>query len=178
METSRRAIRSPGQRPTGAGLHQQVAQCGALRGPGDDRQAGRLRGELAQQRVLAAATDDVDDGHLASGEFAGAGDRTTVGDGEGVEDAPADGVRVVGQVLTVSAAIARSRPGMSPGGSNRASVMSRTQASPGWDAAAASRGTRSTACPAAFQVRMLSLSTHNPSRSSGSERCRRCRVRW
>ena len=53
--------RSPVEHAVGAGLHQQVAQRGGLDRAGDDRQAGRVGDELAQQLVLRAAADDVDD---------------------------------------------------------------------------------------------------------------------
>ncbi len=43
----------------GAGLDQDVAERGGLGRPGDDRQAGRVGGELAQQLVAGPAADDV-----------------------------------------------------------------------------------------------------------------------
>ena len=41
-------------------LHQHIADRGRFDGAGDDRAIARIGGELAQQRVLAAAADDVD----------------------------------------------------------------------------------------------------------------------
>jgi hypothetical protein len=48
--------RAPGTR-----LHQDIAQRGRRSRPCDHREAARVGGELAQQLVVRAATDDVHD---------------------------------------------------------------------------------------------------------------------
>src|SRR6266540_6415205 len=75
------------QGAVGPGLHEQVAQGGGLDGSGDQRSAGGIGGELAQQRVLRSAADEVDDLHRPAGQPLGLLDRSGEGGGEAVEDA-------------------------------------------------------------------------------------------
>ena len=44
----------------GAGLHNQVTDCGCFNRPGNNTDAGAIGRELIEERVLAAATNDVE----------------------------------------------------------------------------------------------------------------------
>ena len=56
-----------------ARLHQHVAEGRGLDRPGDHRQPAGVGGELAQQRVLRAAADQVHDVDVAPGQLAASG---------------------------------------------------------------------------------------------------------
>ena len=105
---ARRSVRQvAGQRAVRAGLDQHVAQRGGLDRAGDDRQPAGVGGELAQQRVLRAAADDVDDVDALAGEPLRPA-RCVVGEAprEAVQDAADD----LGRALRRGAARCAGRP--------------------------------------------------------------------
>src|SRR5689334_19869692 len=59
----------------GAGLDQDVAECGRLNRSGEDRQLAGIGGQLAQELVARPATDEMHDPHLQTGEPLGIVDR-------------------------------------------------------------------------------------------------------
>ena len=160
----RSASRSPLSTSGGARLDQHVAQRGGLDRPGDDRQAGRVGGELAQQGVLRAAADEVHRPHVAAGELGGrAGSR--------------GGTRRASESRMQRTTSARDDgdglPGRPRGPCDAGRHVARVQELAGVDVdhgaqrrdvgREASRSGRSTSTPSASrQVRIDSCSTHRP----------------
>ena len=98
------------------GLHHHVPERGGLHRTGEHRPPGQVGGELAEQPVLAAAADDVDRRHRATGEPFPGRDRPRVADGQRVQDAADDLGRLSGTALPgLAAGRAGSGPACRPG---------------------------------------------------------------
>src|SRR5258706_4021186 len=69
-------------------LDQHIAESGGLDRAGKDRELARISGELAQERIASAATDQVDDLHGPPGQPRRVTYRSPEGGGQAVEDAP------------------------------------------------------------------------------------------
>jgi predicted ABC-type sugar transport system permease subunit len=88
------------------GLHQDVAERGGLYRSGQNRPSGGIRGQLAQELVAGAATDDMDDLDLAVGhgfdlvehQAAGTGQGTLLSGGAGSLTGTLAGVLLLGVI--------------------------------------------------------------------------------
>ena len=99
---------------------------GRLDRPGDHRAARGVGGELAQQRVLRPAADDVDDLDRPARQAGGVVDGAGVRRGEAVEDAAHERGRPAGAAGRPRRRHAAIRAGMSPGARNDGSSGSNT----------------------------------------------------
>src|SRR4051794_2477235 len=73
-------------RTQGAGLDQRVAEGGRFDRPSEHRPAAGVGSQLAEQLVVRAATDNVDDLDVHPGQLTRHPDRAPVGQGQTVED--------------------------------------------------------------------------------------------
>ena len=146
----------------GAGLDQQVAQGGGLDRAGDDAATGGVGDELAEQGVLGAAADDVDDVDPAAGQPLRVLDPGGERDGEAVQDAADDLAGAGGDRWPVARQASAIRAGMSPGARNSGASGSNTGPPAGTRAAFASNPVRVPLMPWSCQVRRVSDSSHRP----------------